>query len=328
MGLFKKLGELLSDSEKMPENVENDQKDKNKLNAEVVENDETTGIDSASFDKIEAKESEQSQPEQQVEDVDKNGSCLNDCTEETRAAIKRAVLKSINAMYGFNRTACTDCPLYIYLNTANQMLFDAYINSNFDEELKEYLLNEADYRIGNVKLSGGTPDNGEKNKFANVNINGITLWYYIETIDNESEKSKEPKTMATRAVIRIAGGKGKLLQENYELTSEVNGFYNIGRGKLPMTRKGIRENHIVIDEEVQELNSFVSRSQARIGFNDQIGFYIQVEYEGSRLGGNRTRIYRNAGIIDLDNPAIQEPLHDGDIIELGKAVLLEYKEQK
>ena len=86
---------------------------------------------------------------------------------------------------------------------------------------------------------------------------------------------------------------------------------------------------IVIDENNNlDKNKYVSRAHARIGYSENIGFYLQVEYGGSRLSGNRTRIFRDEEKIEVENVDMKEPLHDGDLIELGKAVLLQYKEIK
>ena len=57
-----------------------------------------------------------------------------------------------------------------------------------------------------------------------------------------------------------------------------------------------------------------------------MGFYLQVEYGGSRLSGNRTRIFRGEEKIEVENVEVKEPLHNGDLIELGKAVVLKFVE--
>jgi hypothetical protein len=75
-----------------------------------------------------------------------------------------------------------------------------------------------------------------------------------------------------------------------------------------------------------ERNKYVSRSHAHIGFSDQFGFYLQVEKDGTRLMGKRTRIFRGDEKIECDNPQVKVPLQSGDQIELGKAVVLNFIE--
>ena len=106
--------------------------------------------------------------------------------------------------------------------------------------------------------------------------------------------------------------------------------YNIGAGKFPKIPTGYRENHIAIDDNpdspMVEKNKFVSRMHAHIGFSDKFGFYFQVEKDGTRLMGKRTRIFRGEEKIECENPEAKIPLQDGDLIELGKAVVLKYKQ--
>ena len=47
---------------------------------------------------------------------------------------------------------------------------------------------------------------------------------------------------------------------------------------------------------------------------------------GSRLSGHRTRIFRGEDKIEVENVEVKEPLHDGDLFELGKAVVLKFVE--
>ena len=104
--------------------------------------------------------------------------------------------------------------------------------------------------------------------------------------------------------------------------------YNIGAGEFPQMKSGYRHNHIAIDDNIHspkfEINKYVSRKHAHIGFSETFGFYFQVELDGTRLVGKRTRIFREEQIIECDNPQVKIPLQNGDLLELGKAVLLRY----
>ena len=54
-------------------------------------------------------------------------------------------------------------------------------------------------------------------------------------------------------------------------------------------------------------------------------FFLQVLPPGCAIGGNSTRIIRDQKPIELDQPSLSYPLLDGDLIELGRAVLLEFR---
>ena len=54
-------------------------------------------------------------------------------------------------------------------------------------------------------------------------------------------------------------------------------------------------------------------------------YYLQVLPSGSITGNNSTRIIRDQRPIPVEQPGIDYPLLDGDLIELGGTVLLEFK---
>ena len=99
-----------------------------------------------------------------------------------------------------------------------------------------------------------------------------------------------------------------------------------GRGEFPdLHGGGYRQNHIAIEDKPEsELNKCVSRAHARIGFSEALGFYLQVEFGGSILNQSRTRVYRDGEWIEVVSMEQMVPLHDNDLIELGKAVVLQF----
>ena len=149
----------------------------------------------------------------------------------------------------------------------------------------------------------------------------------------QEHKSDLDRGVVKRARISVIGGKGSLIQDPFELSSEMlkkEGVkcFNIGRGAFPnIGEGGYRQNHIAIDDKNNlETNRYVSRAHAHIGFSEVFGFYLQVEYGGSRLSGNRTRLFRGEKMIEMENLEVKEPLQNGDLIELGKAVVLQFIE--
>lgn len=243
---------------------------------------------------------------------------------KTRENIKKSTLSLLNALFLSNQENCNTISLIVWLDTDN-FTFNSY--SDLTGELETYWNIENGYEFEKVELKQGKPEDEHNARKVEIDSNAISI--YLEerkTVIVEETKKK-------KACVYVFGGKGSLLRDKYELSSEVlvkenRKYYNIGRGEFPEMEQGnYRQNHIAIDDKSDiEYNRYVSRAHARIGFSKNIGFYLQVEIGGSRLSGNRTRILRNDNKIEVENIDVKEPLHNGDFIELGKAVVLKYEE--
>ena len=243
---------------------------------------------------------------------------------ETREKIKKATVKLLNSLYMTNPEKCKSKRLIVWLET-DTTTFKSF--DDFAQELAEYWSVERGYSFEKVEMKHGKPEKEQDARKINEDIDSLAVYIQEQAVVEENHVQK--------ASISIYGGKGSLLQEEYELSSEVlekerRKYYHIGRGEHPDMEDGsYRLNHIVIDDKNNlDKNKFVSRAHARIGYSETIGFYLQVEYGGSRLSGNRTRIFRDEDKIEVENVDMKEPLHDGDLIELGKSVLLQFKEIK
>ena len=244
---------------------------------------------------------------------------------EIRSQIKKSSLSLLNSLYCANPEECPNKSLLLWLDT-DTLTFNSF--SGFDQELENYWDVESGYEFNKVELRQGKPENEKDARTIEVGIGSIAIYL-------QEQKRGFENNVVKRARISIFGGKGSLLQEHYELSSEMlekehRKYYNIGRGEYPKMEGGsYRQNHIAIDDENNlETNKYVSRAHARIGYAEIIGFYLQVEFGGSRLSGNRTRIIRGENKIEVENVEVKEPLHDGDLIELGKAVVLQFIEIK
>ena len=242
---------------------------------------------------------------------------------ETRGIIKKTTLSLLNSLYLANPEICKTKHLIVWLDT-DTITFNSY--ADFSQELENYWAVESGYTFEKVELKHGKPENEKVARKIDAGIGSIAI--YLQ----EQEPIIE-KRVVKRATISVFGGKGSLLQAQYELSSETlekerRKYYNIGRGEYPDIEGGnYRQNHIAIDDKNNlETNRYVSRSHARIGYAENIGFYLQVEMGGSRLSGNRTRIFRGEDKIEVENVEVKEPLYDGDLIELGKAVVLKFVE--
>ena len=242
---------------------------------------------------------------------------------ETRGKIKKSTLTLLNSLYLANPEICKTKHLIVWLDT-DTITFNSY--ADFSQELENYWAVESGYTFEKVELKHGKPENEKIARKIDAGLCSIAIYLQEQEVGLE-------KSVVKRANISVFGGKGSLLQEQYELSSETlekerRKYYNIGRGEYPDIEGGsYRQNHIAIDDNNNlEINKYVSRAHARIGYAENIGFYLQVEYGGSRLSGNRTRIFRGEDKIEVENVEAKEPLQDGDLIELGKSVVLKFNE--
>lgn len=212
--------------------------------------------------------------------------------------------------------------LVIWLNT-DLLTFQTYDTEQYQRHIIEALVNECDVRFEAVCFSIGLP--AEELHCTPIGKSGKIFLQIRDSLP----------LIPKRASISIFGNAGSLLKDNYIISSDEMEekklqAYNIGAGEFPKIPSGYRQNHIAIDDNPQspmiEKNKFVSRKHAHIGYSDTFGFYLQVERDGTRLMGKRTRIFRGDKIIEMENPKVKEPLQDGDLIELGKAVMLRYEQ--
>ena len=216
--------------------------------------------------------------------------------------------------------------LVIWLD-CDQLTFMGYDTEVYRQQVLSALLNERGFGFEYVSFCIGQPK--EELHATPIGSNNLE---YVQI--KESRVATEQ--VANKATVSIFGDAGSLLQKQYILSSEEMKLkmlpaYNIGAGQYPAVPNGYRENHIAIDDNPDSpmlaKNQYVSRMHAHKGFSDKFGFYLQVEPDGTRLMGKRTRIFRGEEKIECDNPQIKVPLHNDDLIELGKAVVLRFELQ-
>lgn len=214
--------------------------------------------------------------------------------------------------------------LVIWLDTDN-LTFGNYATASYISGLQAVLTNQCGFGFEKIEFKNGIPSDNERATPIGNSGKG-----FMQVLANQPIQT----TVICRARISIWNDEGCLLKEQYILSSDEmqeKGFtaYNIGSGQYPQG-VGNRENHIAIDDNQNsphiEQNKYVSRMHAHIGFSDTFGFYLQVERNGTRVMGKRTRILRGNEKIECDNISVPYILHTGDLIELGKAVVLKYEQ--
>lgn len=139
------------------------------------------------------------------------------------------------------------------------------------------------------------------------------------------------KKMTGKARITIAGGRGSMMKKTYDLNVMERTVFHIGRGESEANKeRPFRENQIAIndqekDKTLKELNFHVSGTHADLIY-DKEAFYLKATPYGCRPDGSKTAVIREGANgseeYELRDSESRFRLRDGDLIELGGAVLL------
>ena len=308
MSLFEKIGRLFSPKEALEKEAEAPQ---------------SADVPDACHSQAVPEEENEPQEEIVTEPV-KEPIKKEELPLEDKERLLHFLIKSMNE---FLDLETGDKTLVIWLDT-DYLTFQTYDTEKYRKRIQTSLLNEYELKVASVTFRIGKPS--EELRCKPLGRSGKAF------LQLASDKVATT-THARKASISIFADRGSLLHGPYILSAdEMNEknipAYNIGAGEFPQVQTGYRQNHIAIDDDPNspmiEKNKFVSRTHAHIGFSEQFGFYLQVEISGTRRMGKRTRIFRGEQAIELDNPQAKEPLQNGDLIELGKAVMLQFVEIK
>lgn len=138
------------------------------------------------------------------------------------------------------------------------------------------------------------------------------------------------EAVSGKARITSVPGFGTLSQNEYVLDSTQKTVFHIGRGEIGKYGS-YRVNDIVVkadetDPEQKVRNNNVSSVHADIVFRNN-AFHLKAMPRGCRsTGGSATKIVRtHSKPFELEDTITLSPLHHGDLIELGKNVLLKFE---
>ena len=195
----------------------------------------------------------------------------------------------------------------------------------FQEKLSKDLLHSGcrpQSRRTSIAIKAGAPEKGvvavSLSKRGKLNPGKVFLSFSSAQVSGD------------KAQLTVCKNKGSLENDPFMLDSSEKTRYRIGRGETSTRREySFRINDIVIktndlSPEIQELNNHVSSAHADMVCRDG-RFYLQLLPPGSSAENNSTKIVRDQSPIPLDQMGIDYPLQDGDLIELGGSVLLEFK---
>ena len=235
----------------------------------------------------------------------------------TEAKVVQEIINVVQATFRGVSVNLSRKELVVWI--ANNLLFEGLSNSDFRQTLIIELSNMLGLQFRQVQLK-------YLHSTLGVTYTRVIGGVYLEITD------EQVVSRGRTARVTVYEGQGTMLQDEYKLNSvdlqkPSKSSYNIGVGQLVRLSNGmLRRNDIVISDDTNDrnydLNKYVSRSHARIDFDDNYGFRLFVESNGTKMAGKRTRVIRGEMIIDLNNTLVPEPLVDGDIIELSRNVML------
>ena len=124
----------------------------------------------------------------------------------------------------------------------------------------------------------------------------------------------------TPAVLTIRDGEGSFEgQSACTLDPGEKDRWHLGRGRISRKDGIFRQNDVVIDG-----NDYVSSSHLDILIRDE-KYYVKVMPSGCRpAGGSPTKIVRGDAVNELTDTHALYPLQDGDFLDLGKSLLIEF----
>lgn len=194
--------------------------------------------------------------------------------------------------------------------------------SEFEHQLRTALDN-ADLTIcggGSIIMRHAVPSDDDKP------VDVMASKVFVTTVSKAADIQADTRVTAR---ITVLEGTGTLEQPEYLLDSDLKKNYHIGRGKAVRRSDSFRRNDIVIvdnepDEILDALNKHVSGSQADIVFCNSF-FGLRAMKSGCRSeGGVATKILRENSVTELTDSNRIHRLENGDMIELGKSVVLQF----
>ena len=246
---------------------------------------------------------------------------------DKRAFVINELLKKFRSSTGTDTKLMENLVIIVIRNEEDDdMAKYDWIGKRFEDDLKLELTNAFLEKIGSKSLQIILKPKSETGDCISLIDNQVYYkWGKADT--SVDDKPKEIPYERVIASVSIIEGTGSMMQPSYVLDSDRKKIFHIGRGVT--SRKGgkYRVNDIVIkdkeaDHDLLECNAHVSSTHADIVFKNN-KFYIKAAIGGCRaIGGSPTKLVRDEKATELRDTNLLYPLDDGDIIELGKNVLL------
>lgn len=292
-------------------------------------------VSDRSFRQLSEKVFTETQCKHQIDDIILFGSKKETTEQKFATAIDKRAFVINELLKKFRNSTGTDTKLMenlaiivIHNEEDDDMAKYDWVGKRFEDDLRRELTNAFLDKIGSKSLQIVLKPKSETEGCLSLIDNQV--YYKWGKTDNADDNSpKEVPYVRVVATISIIEGTGSMIKPTYTLDSDIKKTYHIGRGVA--SRKGgkYRINDIVIkdketDPELLQYNAHVSSTHADIVFKNN-KYYIKAAIGGCRaIGGSLTKVVRDENATELRDTTLLYPLEDGDIIELGKNVLLIY----
>ena len=289
-------------------------------------------VSEKTFKQLTEKTVTDTQYRQQIDNLILFGSKKETTEQKFATAIDKRAFVINELLKRFRRSTGTDTKLMENLviivirnEEDDDMAKYDWVGKKFENDLRRELTNAFLEKIGSKSLQIILKPKSETEGCLCL-IDNQVYYKWGKEVPND-EKLQEIPYERVVASISIIGGTGSMVKPSYTLDSDRKKTYHIGRGVT--SRKGgkYRINDIVIkdkesDHDLLECNAHVSSTHADIVFKKN-RFYIKAAIGGCRaIGGSPTKLVRDEKATELRDTNLLYPLEDGDIIELGKNVLL------
>lgn len=246
---------------------------------------------------------------------------------DKRAFVINEFLKKFRSSTGTDSTLMENLVIIVVRNEEDDdMAQYDWVGKRFEEDLKRELTNAFLDKIGSKSLQVILKPKSETDGCISL-IENHVYYKWGKTVAGEDGMSKEIPYERVIASVSILEGSGSMIKHSYNLDSDIKKIYHIGRGIASRKDGKYRINDIVINDketapELLQYNLHVSSAHADIVFKNN-KYYLRAAVGGCRaLGGSPTKIVRSENVTEVRNTTLLYPLEDGDILELGKNVLL------
>jgi hypothetical protein len=137
------------------------------------------------------------------------------------------------------------------------------------------------------------------------------------------KKVTKTAVISRSALLKVLRGTGE--KAEYNVSADMH-CINIGRGSTAIMSSGfIRNNDIILTEEAEGPNRYVSGRHAHIEWSEKHNAFLLFADEGGLPPVNKTKVKSaNGTVIKLHTSAVPHLLHDRDEILLGDQVLLQF----
>lgn len=243
---------------------------------------------------------------------------------DNRDMAVRQMVRALSGAVGSSSDALAKLVIWIEVDSEQyDPMKYAWADDRFLKDLR--------YALDNALLSSVGADSIDLKFATAVDIDRSAVWPVVENALYYSwggEKEVKPQPTGSTVKIALTEGTGSLQQKKYILDPQKN-LFHIGRGAVASRDGVIRRNDIVIrddetDESLKKLNGCVSGSHADIIVRSG-RFYLRACPGGCRgQGGASTKIIHGDDVEELTDVSVLHPLSDGDFIQLGKTVTLEF----